>query len=52
MEKTLAEIKKRFEEISGGWDGETPKGEDAAMAANDILDTIKSLEEQITNYDF
>ncbi len=50
--KTLAELKAHFNEVAGKWNGDEPKGEDEAMMAKDIVDTIESLENQIKNYEF
>ena len=45
MEKTLKQIKEEAEEIRGQWDGDTPKGEDEANIAGDIVEAVNNLEE-------
>jgi hypothetical protein len=40
----LQELKEKYEEIAGRWDGDTPRGEDEALLAQDVLDLIKSIE--------
>ena len=51
MDDRLAELKKQFEEIAGRWNGKTPKGEDEALAATDILDLIESIENEEADYE-
>lgn len=44
--KTLSEIKKIAENIAGCWNGDNPgTQEDNAHVANDILETVKKLED-------
>ena len=50
--KTLSELKSHFQELAGRWNGDEPKGEDQALMATDIVDTIISLEGQIDNFNF
>lgn len=50
---TLQELKKEYQDIAGAWNGKDAGVlEDRATMANDILDTITSLEGQIENFDF
>lgn len=49
---SLKKIKEWAEEISGSWNGDdSGRGEDRATQANDILDTIKELEQLISDMD-
>lgn len=43
MIEQLEKLKKHYEEVAGNWDGDTPRGEDEAMQANDIIDAIDNL---------
>ena len=51
--KNLNEIKAEYEAIVAQWNGkEAGQQEDRARMAQDILDSITSLEGQIENFDF
>lgn len=44
----LANLKKKMEEIAGEWNGDEPGlKEDRAHAAHDILEAVKTIEENL-----
>lgn len=52
MNKTLAQLKGEYEAKVGAWDGETPKGEEEALKAQDVLDAIQHLENLLEDEKF
>ena len=40
----MEQLKQKFNEIAGNWNGDDVKGEDRALAAQDILDLIDTIE--------
>ena len=47
----LKQLKEKYSEIAGRWNGEDNKGEFEAIDAKDILEMIEALEIKIKNFE-
>ena len=47
----LKQLKEKYAELAGKWNGKDNKGEFEAIDANDILEMIESLEIKIKNFE-